>query len=102
MAGHMDPESEQEPFLLDQHSELHLTKPRDYEITRAGKLRAYWLGIVVCFGGFLCKSSAIGEMGSRLTPGIVGYDSGIIGKQTQYMHFPSLSGRLIDAKQVVS
>jgi hypothetical protein len=58
MADHMDPESEQEPFLLDQHSEPHLTKPRNYEITRAGKLRAYWLGVVVCFGGFLCKFNA--------------------------------------------
>ncbi len=26
-------------------------------MTRMGMLRAYWLGMVVCIGGFLCKSS---------------------------------------------
>ena len=26
----------------------------NYKMTSLGKLRAYWLGIVVCMGGFLC------------------------------------------------
>jgi hypothetical protein len=28
---------------------------RDYKMTPMGRLRAYWLGIVVCIGGFLCE-----------------------------------------------
>jgi hypothetical protein len=35
---------------------------REFSMTRAGTLRAYYLGCVVCMGGFL-----------------FGYDSGIIG-----------------------
>lgn len=31
---------------------------RGYEMTTKGRLRAYWLGIVVCIGGFLCKAVA--------------------------------------------
>lgn len=37
------------------HSEL---ESRDYTLTQRGRLRAYWLGIVVCIGGFLRKSLA--------------------------------------------
>lgn len=28
---------------------------RSYEMTAKGRRRAYWLGVVVCIGGFLCK-----------------------------------------------
>lgn len=28
---------------------------REYKMTPMGRLRAYWLGIVVCIGGFLCE-----------------------------------------------
>ena len=28
---------------------------RDYQMTPLGRLRAYWLGMIVCIGGFLCK-----------------------------------------------
>lgn len=31
---------------------------RSYEMTPQGKWRAYWLGLVVCIGGFLCMDGA--------------------------------------------
>lgn len=40
---------------------------RDPIMTRKGIIRAYWLGTVVCMGGFL-----------------FGYDSGIIGMHPRY------------------
>lgn len=30
-----------------------------YEMTSKGRLRAYWLGVVVCIGGFLCKTQTV-------------------------------------------
>ena len=36
---------------LKAHSEREL---HDYKMTPMGRLRAYWLGIIVCIGGFLC------------------------------------------------
>ena len=38
--------------ILKLHSEQ---EDRDYRMTPMGQLRAYWLGIVVCIGGFLCE-----------------------------------------------
>lgn len=45
---------------LLRHNGAPTPKPRrgSYEMTPQGRLRAYWLGIVVCIGGFLCKSGA--------------------------------------------
>lgn len=40
----------------------HRISPESIAMTRMGTLRAYWLGAVVCIGGFL-----------------FGYDSGIVG-----------------------
>jgi len=49
-------------------------------MTRLGMLRAYWLGFVVCIGGFLCESRQSPTLATRLTPvGTVGFDSGLIG-----------------------
>jgi hypothetical protein len=52
--------------LGPEHSLLNGNRPvahperatRDYKMTPMGRLRAYWLGIVVCIGGFLCKVSS--------------------------------------------
>ena len=30
---------------------------REYHVTPTGRLRAYWLGTIVCIGGFLCSST---------------------------------------------
>ena len=46
---------------------LNRDNQRDPIMTQKGIIRAYWLGTVVCMGGFL-----------------FGYDSGIIGKHSRY------------------
>lgn len=53
-----------EVALLSRSSSNVTEQPvrRESNMTRTGTLRAYWLGCVVCMGGFL-----------------FGYDSGIIG-----------------------
>ena len=56
-AGDLDSPTGPEHSLL--HNERLAVHPecehRDYKMTPMGRLRAYWLGIVVCIGGFLCK-----------------------------------------------
>lgn len=51
---------------------------RESNMTRAGTFRAYWLGCVVCMGGFL-----------------FGYDSGIIGMSLAAVCFLILAESVI-------
>lgn len=49
----------QENTVRDRRSpELDDQMARTAGMTRLGMFRAYWLGAVVCIGGFLCKYSS--------------------------------------------
>lgn len=42
-------------LLNDDRIKIHQERERrSYKMTSLGKFRAYWLGIVVCMGGYLC------------------------------------------------
>lgn len=52
-----DGEDAQHSLLRNsQHAAGERQRKSSYEMTSKGRLRAYWLGIVVCIGGFLCKA----------------------------------------------
>lgn len=55
-----DVEDAQQSLLSNaRHARQTYTQREGYDMTRQGRLRAYWLGVVVCMGGFLCKDAAI-------------------------------------------
>lgn len=53
-----DVEDAQHSLLRSSRSKKSVhEESKSYEMTAKGRFRAYWLGVVVCIGGFLCKRS---------------------------------------------
>lgn len=45
----------QHSLLRNDQTKDHMSQGKSsYEMTAKGLFRAYWLGVVVCIGGFLC------------------------------------------------